>query len=253
MRDLINNDKLHQILDIIEENLQYEIKSEPMHSDAEITTNGGIYRRPSDNHWTLLVHSKVNMNQSMICHELMHVALWLDGYPIFTFNRKYQRPDHLDPYMVLANMLRNLVAHIKVWELTTLLGFDEGEFYSNEISTKFIPDVENNVFFDPVPVSPELNLFGGGAFLAQGLLCPAREPVKQLLRHAAHKSSPAVLILADIIAEVVRDKYAPICAQSFAPALSDALHIVGLPPDMWMPSFRPEPPSDVCKKLCHLQ
>lgn len=129
--------------------------------------------------WTLLYIPELQQGEATFCHELMHLVLWIEGYPAFSFDEKWT---YLNTQREVIYMLSNLVLHINVWNMTYQYGFDEKADYK-------IADLIKSVQEDSPPacIDPGILLAVSSSFLAQGLLMPASSEEKQELRDIAQK------------------------------------------------------------------
>ena len=81
MRNFIQNAVLHKILDEIENHLGYSISSAPMpfglpgKPDAAVDVYNGK--------WLFLYHPGKQPSQTTLCHELMHIILGIEGWPLW--------------------------------------------------------------------------------------------------------------------------------------------------------------------------
>ncbi|MGL4982395.1 MAG: hypothetical protein ACRC4W_06050 [Treponemataceae bacterium] len=171
-KDFVTDEKLLQILNIIEGELGYQITAEPM--PKEHAKAAAASMSPNNNKFTFLYIPEKPLIQATLCHELMHVVLCYEGFPCF------------QPILFLNNaqhgclsMLCNLFLHIEVWQMTKELGFDESPFYSlsplMEYTKKMFRD-ENLFSPNIIPTSTILTLY-----LLQFVLSPALQKEKDAL------------------------------------------------------------------------
>jgi hypothetical protein len=230
MRNLITDLKLFKILDMIEETLGYKIQAKimpPEHRNlASCTMN------IENNIFSLWFIDEALPLQQTLCHELIHIVLYFEGYPGFIITDPFWETWQYKTQIV--TMLSNLVLHIEVWKITDMLGFREHDYYH---LVDLLEAVENITLFDK-PIDPRIILPGQAAYLAQGLLSPAKEEIKTKVRLAAMEKMPKALELADAIC-LVFDKYSPISPQSCVAALGDILDIIECPREILQPLFPP--------------
>jgi len=104
-------------------------------------------------------------SQTIICHELMHLCLLIDGWPNFRWKIPLaDLPEDSWQYNTLST-LKNLVHHVEIWRLTSATGYSEQEDRSREIEHRLIPIVTGNRFFPKFP--PHTGIPARAIFLAE--------------------------------------------------------------------------------------
>jgi hypothetical protein len=228
MRDLITDFKLLKIADYIEHLLGYQIEAEIMPDDHRFLASASMQlQNEKFNFWYIEEEPPI---QPMVCHELMHIILFLEGFPTFILTDPYWYPSEYRTQTIC--MISNLVLHIKVWELTSRLGFNEHEHY---ILDDLLAEVKAATLFQKAR-NPQIILPAQGAFLAQGLLCPAADETKKKIREAAKQTMPRALELADAICGVFSE-YTPLVPKTCADALYKILDLITCPREILRPVF----------------
>jgi len=230
MRNLITDAKLEKILDKIEETLGYKIQAKIMPAEHRELASCSI--NIENNIFSFWYIDEDIPIQQTLCHELIHIVLFLEGYPAFILNDPSWETWQYRTQIV--SMLSNLVLHIEVWKITDALGFREHDYYH---LYDLLAAVENLTLCVKA-LDPRITLHGQAAYLAQGLLSPAEEGIKTKVRLAAMEKMPRALELADAIC-LVFDKYLPLSPQACVSALGDILDIIGCPREILLPVFPP--------------
>lgn len=76
----------------------------------------------------------------IICHELVHIILSIEGFPCMLMPRHW---DNIAPwYADMVSYAFNTTLHLEVWPLGEPLGFSESEQFNDDIKNKLIPDIE---------------------------------------------------------------------------------------------------------------
>ncbi|MGL4982394.1 MAG: hypothetical protein ACRC4W_06045 [Treponemataceae bacterium] len=176
-KDFVTDEKLLQILAIIEDELGYQITAEPMSEDHSkssyasiaIGVRGAILLYPS--------HQKPA--QETLCHELMHVVLWLEGY-----NLVVGITEEIDYIIEIKNTIASLVLHQEIWKMTKELGFNEEKLLDPSLLINQI----NNHHQESL-----LTNFRTTSRIAQALLSPISKQKKEQVCDAAVENIPRLL------------------------------------------------------------
>jgi hypothetical protein len=224
-QDFIANEKLIFLLREIENFLGYKIKAEIMPPEDRVYVRMAVSKRDE---WTLLYIPELPQGEATFCHELMHLVLWIEGYPAFTFEENWT---YLNLQRAVIYMLSNLVLHINVWNMTYQYGFDEKAEYK-------ITDLIKSVLEDSPPawIDPGILLAVSSSYLTQGLLMPARPEEKQELRGIAAKKIPNSLKFADSMISTLH-KFFPLTPESTIKALQALFDIINVPKGIINPIF----------------
>ncbi|MFS1582929.1 MAG: hypothetical protein ACL7AY_09005 [Candidatus Arsenophonus phytopathogenicus] len=164
--------------------------------------------------WTLLHIPESETSQATLCHELAHLVLLIEGWPVFLIDSHLPASDYL---IQTVSMLKNLVLHIDVWKIVKNLGFDEKPDYKTEIDYLISQVQESHLLIDALPTEI---LHFRTAYLAQGLLCPSELETRTQLHNAASCTMPKALELAGSIIQVF-ERLSPLSQQLSAEALSE--------------------------------
>ena len=195
MRTLLQNTpKLLYLLDIIEEWLGYPIATSPMPQEHKALARCSMSR--DNGRWFLLLDTAGTSSPSTLCHELMHMVLFAEGFPAFSIPPIWRYNDYRNQVL---QMLCNLVPHLEVWRLTEAYGFSEATDYDPG-NRELLRLVQSSLFV--TDAEPNLAFVVRGTYLAQGLLCPGLEGTHKRLRDAAYSTMPRALELADSILSV---------------------------------------------------
>lgn len=212
MRTLTQDKVILHLLDEIE-TYTGKISLSVMPEDHRALARCTIRYTPEDG-WMLWHIPEVKTSNATLCHELAHLILLFEGWPAFIIDSDLPKSDYL---IQTVSMLTNLVLHIEVWRVVKSLGFDE------------IPDYEPGLHQLIFAIKSGRLLSGAytneilpfrAAYIAGGLLCPAKLEIQKLLRDTASRTMPEALELADSIVRVF-ERLHPIDPKSSAEALSE--------------------------------
>jgi len=240
LRDILINPRLLNILSAIESVFGYSITCEEMPLERQ---NNAICSIVSDQNgqWVLQRISAEPACDATICHELSHLILLLEGWPGFGLNL------NLPPWdfrVQTLSMLANLALHVEVWPLVKFLGFDETPVYQ-DVEKVLIPQVKDQTLPQRDDIPPPAIQDVRAAYIAQGLLCPVGQDIKDQLRAAAHHTMPQALEAADSMCQAF-EKRKPLAPLSCQEALHEVFAIIGaqkeilrvLFSDIVIPDFR---------------
>jgi hypothetical protein len=219
MREFICNQKLLKILDEIEKELGHKIIAESMpvghrhRAKCSIDTQGDK---------SIFYYIEDDPRQEILCHELMHIVLYFEGYPKFPLANPLLDSD--DFCMTVIRLLSMLVLHIEVWKLTDSLGFNEQMCYDN---SELLDQIEKPINLQKYPGNPVV-IAGYAAYIASDLLCPASMEIKNRLRTIAKQTMPEALDIADSFCRIF-ETYAPISPESCVSALQDIFDMIRCP------------------------
>lgn len=234
MRDFVMAPSLLLLLKSIEEALGYEIFASPMSEQHNLVAEGCSINILNDIP-TFLYTLGLKIPEDILCHELMHIVLYIEGFPGFGIIN-FLTEEHAD-YQILS-MVYHISLHLKVWELTEKFGFSESARYDSNISTELIPAVEAKNLF--IGCYPEIVRAGVATYLANGFLCPCAKETKGRLREAATKSYPQFVALADAIC-LTYEKSLPLSPKSCCEAVLTVLGLIGAPRGYLQPGFSSHP------------
>ena len=226
-QDFIANEKLIFLLYEIENFLGYKIKASVMPSEHRKYARLSVSKN-EDNKWTLHYIPDLPQGEATFCHELMHLVLWIEGYPGFLFDERWIS---LNLQREIIYMLSNLVLHINVWNMTYQYGFDESNDYK-------IEDLIKSVREDTPPpnVQTDILLAVSSSMLAQGLLMPATAEEKQELRDVATKKILNSLKYADLMISTLH-QFFPLTPESTINALQALFDVIHAPKGIINPIF----------------
>ncbi len=237
MRNFITNSRLLTLLQTIEDTLGHEIYATPIPEKHNLVAEGYSVNISGEIP-TLLYTPGKKIPEDILCHELMHLVLYIEGFPGFGIPT-FIEENHAD-YQILS-MVYHISLHLKVWELTEKFGFSERERYDSNISAELIPAVEARSLF--AGIWPEMVRAGVAIYLANGLLCPCAEATKARLREAAKKSYPQFVELTDTICQVY-EKSLPLSPRSCCEGVLAVLRLIGAPIGHLRPEFFSHPHLD---------
>lgn len=194
-RDLIADNRLLKLLDAVEGYLGYIIKTDQI--SIEHKKNAVMSMHLSeDGKFLLLYDRNEEINQAVLCHELMHMVLWIEGWPVLCVDESWM---HLPVQKEIMDKISNLVLHLEVWPLVEKYGFDETGLYNSDV---LVESLKKDV--PPQWMEPGMALAVSGVSIAQGLLQPEPQGVKDEIRQIAAQRIPRSLAVADSIVDVLQ-------------------------------------------------
>lgn len=137
--------------------------------------------------WSLLIDPTREIDQALICHELAHLILIIEGWPALSIATSI--PERTPHYEVLS-MLKNLMLHIDVWDIVKKMGFNEIPAYYPEL-LNLCDDIENSRMKHSA--YPELQTPIRAAFIAQALLGPCPDETRARIIESAKITMPEAL------------------------------------------------------------
>jgi hypothetical protein len=192
IRGFIKDNLLHKILDEIEIwmglPVQFKCFPEEMSAStkAAVTYDGG--------HLTLYVPQKSKPSQITICHELVHMCLYVEGWPRFAWWIDDKNEEWLYTF---ATIIVDLVQHVVVWPLVSQLGYSDDRAFTLDIKDYFIPHIQSRLFF--IQYNRQKRCKTLAILLAHALLSPADKKIKADLRKLVTEEMPEALEFADDI------------------------------------------------------
>lgn len=234
MRDFTTNSRLLTLLQTIEDTLGQGIHATLIPEKHNLVAEGYSVNISGEIPTFLYTPGK-KVPEDILCHELMHLVLYIEGFPGFGIPT-FIEEDQVE-YQVLS-MVYHISLHLKVWELTEKFGFSESSRYDSNIMAELIPRVEARVLL--TGDWPELVRAGVATYLANGLLCPCAEATKARLREAAKKSYPQFVELTDAICQVY-EKSLPLSPKSCCEGVLATLRLIGAPIGYLRPEFLSHP------------
>jgi hypothetical protein len=217
MRELITDQKLLKILDIVENKLGYIITKDIMPEQERPICQCGI--REKEGKFLLKYFLDEIPDHATLCHELMHIVQYFDGFPL--------RYDYLSAInnigLMIIRFTYNLILHIDIWEFVETLGFDESNFYNIDNVINFFKNYEiENWAKNPweiVFISFDI---------AQALLRKNIEEKKEQLISVTNQNLQQSLQLAKHIINII-NKYDKINPMTFPSAFFAILNFFGFP------------------------
>jgi hypothetical protein len=224
MRKYATDPKILAILNIIEQKLDYEIRSDPLSLVQKRMVNFGVQFK--NGKWIFLVPEDRHISQSTLCHELMHICMAIEGFPgtRLSLDIKPASPEH-----AIYFILFNTILHIFVFERVSLLGFDNDiAEHTQEVKDVFLPQLRQCLLFQGVREPLRTNLTA--VTLAQILTQPLPSMIHQDVIQTAQQEAPNALKRTLQIQEVMCKDRRPY-AKWYIEALEKTLSIVAMPID----------------------
>lgn len=231
-RDLIADNRLLKLLDAVEGYFGYIIKTDQI--SIEHKKNAVMSMHLSeDGKFLLLYDRNEEINQAVLCHELMHMVLWIEGWPAWCVDESWM---FLPVQKEVMTTLKNLVLHLEVWPLVAQYGFDEIGAYNTEVLVDSLRDNTQ----PPQWMHPDMALAVSAVNLAQGLLQPEKQDIKDEIRDLAAKNIPQSLAVADSIVTSLQSHF-PLSPQGCLEAFQSILEIIQAPRNILWPQYIASP------------
>lgn len=234
----LKNKKLMFIYDELKKN---GIKVVPMYQTEKISKDA-VCRTSSidleNNIWGMSVINNVEVNDSVLCHELAHLIMFYEGFPLVV------PVDDLESYWegTIISFLFNLTAHLEVWRLTSLYGFPEKERYDDEVRGKLIDQIQRNVSFweSLTPQMPihevEKRILQAAIYIAGGIVCPCHDETKKILWESATEHFPKAVPLAHRLVQICHNAL-PLSPESSLRCLAELIAPLHPPMGCLMPVY----------------
>jgi len=174
--------------------------------------------------WYIMYTPESPPHDHVLCHELMHIILFIEGFPGACFSQWLtQRPWHKD----MAYRAFNLCHHLEVWPLCESFGFSQEEYYSGVIATEVAPAVGSRNFFERLgPRQGDIQRF---YHCCESLLSPASNDSKNALWAAIKKGYPQLLEPVQEYCAACCERL-PLTPESFMSAANMLFGPLNLPP-----------------------
>jgi hypothetical protein len=237
---MIADQKLIVLLNNLEEYFGYEIKKRIMPPDHQALARCSISF--IEEKWVLLYIPNTKVTQSMLCHELMHLVLFIEGFPVFCIVGIWE---YTDTRNQILHMLCNLILHINVWNLTKHYGFDESYDYEGDIISLLIPQIKNGTLSLFRDTNIEVVFVGRACYIAQALLCPINSDLKNQIAVFSELYMKNEYQMAIAICKVF-DRYNSLSPNDCIAILNEIFNIINVPheivkiifPEKTIPDFR---------------
>ena len=227
--DLIQDSSLLSLLEVIEAYYGYKIKAKPLSADHKQQAIMSI-SVDKNGQWTILYDDNSAIKPQIFCHEMMHMVLWIEGWPSFSLNLKM--PFFYSYQFELSQTISNLVLHPQVWNLVAQYGYDERGCYE---TNRTILSLKNDDK-PPILMAEKIATAFCSVSIAQGLLQPEFEETKDELRLLASQKHPQEYAKAESIVLALSLRKVS-CPQLCLTALKNVLDIIELPRESLVPSY----------------
>jgi hypothetical protein len=222
--------KFLTFIDIVEKQLGYQIQISPLSKEEFDMMPCGVQLR--DKKWTFLYFPGESYTSSLLCHELMHIVLEIEGWPTFSLHIDTQK---FSDTKYISGVLSNLFPHAEIWKRGIQLGFSESNTWNEDIDKNIVPKV-NKKLLAAKSARPELQIQYQATCLAYALLSPASRPVKRRLKKCACLNLPQAFEQANAICRL-HSEYEKSFPQSLEIALKRVLEIVKMPAETLLLEF----------------
>lgn len=230
MRQFTQDQKIQALIDIVEKQLGYPIRALQL-TEAEFRRLRCGIQRHSEK-LTFRYYPGAIYSSEELCHELMHITLYIEGWPFMLVERDLQKT-HGAQFM--EEIIANLFQHIEVWQRGITLGYSEYEMWDKDIEQRLIPLVINKSLAHTVS-GPALRESCQALCLAQALLSPASRASRNRLKQVARKNLPGALEQAETIRRVCGE-YGQSFPKSLEAALQKVLSIARMPQETLLCEF----------------
>lgn len=187
------------------------------------------------------------LTASCICHELMHICLYLEGWPIFY--RKINIVEGSYEHIILS-LLLNTVQHVELWDRVRILGYDNDvQNEIHDVQFVLLPRLRDGSLYSQAPSMPRSSLIA--ACLTQALLSPLPRQVKREIRRVAQQKFPRPMELCLALSDLL-DKARPLSGQSSVEVLRKSCEVVSLPKESLRHEFPPNSSPDMFARIQRL-
>lgn len=188
IKTLTNNPAIFELSDIIETKMGKKILIGIMPPERrEITVCSVIWDRSVDGFRLLYIPENLP-SDVILCHELVHLILCIEGFPGLVMPASWRC---LDPwYSDMVSYAFNTTLHLEVWPLGERLGFSESERFDDDIKNKLLPQIERGELFNYLP--DDKRTVQAFYHLLAALLSPAPEATKKQLQGVSAQAMPMV-------------------------------------------------------------
>lgn len=242
MRRFAKSRKMAILLEAVEKALGYPVRALPLNRESS-----GLYEVASninsDGYWELRVLPGATVNENILCHELMHMVLSLEGWPIHLMHERISSNSW--ERLVITQIFHNL-AHSLIWPRVSALG------YLNEEEKEFLnllhPSYLKNLY-SHYPQAGRSRLISN--ILQSVLLFPMNETAKTQILEKASRECPAAMALAEK-ADKAMSRFLPLTPQSYVMALETNLSVLSMPRDSLRHVFPNKVHSGFFERLCQV-
>ncbi len=193
-----------------------------------------------------------NLTDDIICHELAHLILLLEGLPVAV--PKQNMEGTFEGSML--GYINNMVHHLEVWRLTQALGFPETTRYEQSIRADMLNRMKNLQAFlpgvwiqHPHPIV-EPSLLREAYYIASGILCPCLENTKRSLRQTVGQYLPNIAPLVDQLVQACHNAL-PLSPESALACLGSLIEPLMPPPGSLLPLYQAQPVPAFREKILH--
>lgn len=240
VRDLISSPRLHKILDVIEQRLRTKISLEIIDDiQRRMQVACGVIWQ--ENRPCFLYKPENPPHDDVICHELVHIILAIEGFPGLSMPTT-RRNDWL---YYIGTYVTNIVYHLEVYPLCEQLRFSETEQFDIDIRKHIIPAIERADLNGHLLFSDKRTLETLCEMLAY-LMGPASENAKEQLLAAFEISYPRLLAPVQALCDMCR-KNIPLSPEKTLTLIKDLLSFMQFPDGSrlysLLPLYHVQPPA----------
>lgn len=240
MRHLIKNKKLAHILDIVEETLGYPIKAASLDSSDKGVYSAAVVLK--NNFWELQYTNGTKISDDVLCHELLHIILFLEGWPLVFL---HQRIGASSPERLLLCQIFDHLQHSVLWERVIKLGYTNEEV--EEYKEFLQPGRMRATYLHyPQPLREKLR----ACMLQPVILLPMPELLKSKILGLASREIPAAYNHAVAINNSLSDFF-PLNPQSYQKAIEKNIEMLSMPKDSLKCEFPTGTYPNLFEKICN--
>jgi hypothetical protein len=241
MKTYIQDKTLLFVLASIEKQLGYEVSSALLPEQQRDLMGGAVDM--SHGQWRFLYNPTDYPSQLVMCHELMHIVLWIEGWPawkVFPFAIR----DRIDG--LLYDFIINMPQHIAISRMVVDLGYTEREKAERDMD-KLAQKMKEKSVVPQYHQAPWLKIQAIG--VAELLLVLSDPLAKKHFRISLQQSRPLMLSLVDTICEAVL-KRQPLDSQSYECLVYDILELLQMQKETLRPSRFDNACPDFFARIC---
>jgi hypothetical protein len=243
MRRLIKDEKLLAVLGVIEEEIKHDIVEAEMSEEMAALYTCGVSRH--EGQWLFLHETNRVYSDTTLFHELMHVILWIEGWPNYYIRQYYTRknPEYHEKWRGLDKMAElavNILQHPTIWQRGNQYGYSEMDEWNRQVSDDEMFSGHHTTEWEDRFV--EEYLIGGQALhLAHAMLSPAALKLKSDLKRQAQSHLPKAFQIVEHIC-CVQEQLGKFFPESFDDARKKVFEATNMPQDILMPDPFDRPP-----------
>lgn len=227
MENFIHHKKIAYLLNEIDSYLGYHIQAIPMHPLESAYRQCGV--QLVDGKWTFQYVPGDIPSQDIICHELMHIVLSIQGWPVIAARTGLPSPVH-----TVLGLLAPIGEHTCIYGMVSALGYNPIPNDAGSTPKDLIHSMIGQQLV--AAFAPVQRPYAGAIFLCEALLSPHSEEDFDNIILSAQKWMPESYLMAIRMASIYKNNF-PITPDNHISTLREAMGVVALPEDIVAPIY----------------